>query len=231
MNNLSNWMVSLALLALAGCVVPPSTTIKTPLTARPAERDALAPHNGAIFQVGRNEHPLFEDRHPRNVGDILTINIVETVSATQSASNSAANTGSINASTPTITGPSAAGPLGNKLLPFNFSDTSSGSLSSKSANAGANTFTGTITVTVVEVLPNGNLVVGGEKQMAINQSNGYIRLSGVVDPATITSSTTGYTVQSNQVSDAHIEYKDADNVDTSHVMTVLGRAFLSFLPF
>lgn len=102
MKNLSNWVVSLALLALAGCVVPPSTTIKTPLTARPADRDALAPHNGAIFQAGKFEHPLFEDRHPRNVGDILTINIVETISATQSASNSAAHAGSINASTPTI---------------------------------------------------------------------------------------------------------------------------------
>jgi len=226
MKNLSNWIVTLTLLALAGCAVPPSTTIKTPLTARPAERDALAPHNGAIFQAGKNDHPLFEDRHPRNVGDILTINIVETISATQSASNSAANTGSMNAGTPTIA-------TNNKTLlgPLTVSSSSAGSLSNKSAYTGANTFTGTITVTVVEVLPNGNLLVGGEKQMAINQSNGYIRLSGVVDPATITSTITGYTVQSTQVADVHIDYKDADNLDTSQVMTMLGRAFLSFLPF
>ena len=225
MKNLSNWIVTLTLLALAGCAVPPSTTIKTPLTARPAERDALAPHNGAIFQAGKNDHPLFEDRHPRNVGDILTINIVETISATQSASNSAANAGSMNAGTPTI--------ATNKTLlgPLTVSSSSAGSLSNKSAYTGANTFTGTITVTVVEVLPNGNLLVGGEKQMAINQSNGYIRLSGVVDPATITSTITGYTVQSTQVADVHIDYKDADNLDTSQVMTMLGRAFLSFLPF
>jgi len=225
MKNLSNWIVILALLTLAGCVVPPSSTIKTPLTARPAERDALIPHNGAIFQAGKFERPLFEDRHPRNVGDILTINIVETISATQSASNSAANAGSMNAGTPTI--------ATNKTLlgPLTVSSASSGSLSNKSAYTGANTFTGTITVTVVEVLPNGNLLVGGEKQMAINQSNGYIRLSGVVDPATITSTITGYTVQSTQVADVHIDYKDADNLDTSQVMTMLGRAFLSFLPF
>jgi flagellar L-ring protein precursor FlgH len=228
MKNLSNWVVSLALLALAGCVVSPSTTIKTPLTARPADRDALAPHNGAIFQAGKFEHPLFEDRHPRNVGDILTINIVETISATQSASNSAANAGSINASTPTITGGASAQKL---LNPFGITDSSAGSLSNKSAYAGANTFTGTITVTVVDVLPNGNLIVGGEKQMAINQSNGYIRLSGVVDPTTITTTTTGYTVQSTQVADAHIDYKDADGLDTSQIMTTLGRAFRSLLPF
>lgn len=225
MKNLSNWILSLVLMELVGCTVAPASTIKTPLTARPAERQALASANGAIFQAGKFEHPLFEDRHPRNVGDILTINIVETISATQSASNSASHAGSMNASTPTIST--------NKTLlgSLSVSDSSSGGLSNKSAYTGGNTFTGTITVTVVEVLPNGNLLVGGEKQMAINQSNGYIRLSGVVDPANITSTNTGYTVQSTQVADAHIDYKDADSLDTSQIMTVLARSFLSFLPF
>ena len=226
MKKLSSWLVILALLLLAGCVAP-STTIKTPMTARPAERDALAPHNGGIFQPGKNERPLFEDRHARNVGDVLTINIVETISAAQSDSKSASHAGSMNASTPGITGPG-----GNKLSPFTITNSSAGSLADKSANAGTNTFTGTITVTVVEVLPNGNLVVGGEKQMAINMNNGYIRLSGVVDPSTIVSTSTGFTVQSTQVADVHIEYKDSNNnIDTAQVMGMVGRAFLSILPF
>jgi flagellar L-ring protein precursor FlgH len=226
MKNFPNWIASLVLLALAGCVVSPSTTIKTPMTARPVDRDAQVAHNGAIFQAGKFEHPLFEDRHPRNVGDILTINIAETIAATQNDSNSTTNAGTMNASTPTI--------ATNKTLLGSLTATSasSGSLNNKSAYAGGNTFTGTITVTVVEVLPNGNLLVGGEKQMAINENNGYIRLSGVVDPATITlSATGGYTVQSTQVADAHIDYKDADSVDSSQIMSMLGRAFRSFLPF
>ena len=226
MKNLSNWVVSLALLALAGCVVPPSSTIKTPLTARPSDREAQVPHNGAIFQAGKFEHPLFEDRHPRNVGDILTIAIAETITANQSDSNSTTNAGSMNAGTPTIATNTTL------LSPLTASSSSKGSLSNKSAYAGSNTFTGTITVTVIEVLPNGNLLVGGEKQMALNENNGYIRLSGVVDPATITlSPTTGYTVQSTQVADAHIDYKDVDSVDSSQIMSMLGRAFHSFLPF
>ena len=226
MRNASKRFASLLLLVLVGCAAP-ATTIKTPMTARPAERDALAPHNGAIFQAGKNDHPLFEDRHPRNVGDILMINIAETVSATQSASNSASNSNTFNASTPTF------GAGGKTLLdPLSLTNTSTGSLADKSANAGANTFTGTITVTVVEVLPNGNLLVGGEKQIAINQNNGYIRLSGVVDPVNITSGSTGNIVQSYQVADVHIEYKDSDNnIDTSQIMGKLGRAFLSILPF
>ena len=67
---------------------------------------------------------------------------------------------------------------------------SSGSLADKSNNAGDNTFLGTVTVTVVEVLTNGNLLVSGEKQVAINQANEYIRFSGVVNPYTITGSNT-----------------------------------------
>ena len=234
MKNFPIWIASLMLLALAGCVAP-STTIQTPLTARPAEREALPPHNGAIFQAGRNERPLFEDRRARNVGDILTINIVETTKADQSSSNSASHAGNLNVATPTV---NHTGAQGSKTLLYPYSATANttGSLSDKSAGTGANTFTGTITVTVIEVLPNGNLLVGGEKIVAINQGNEYIRLSGVVDPATIvnvtTGTNTGYMVNSNQVADVHLEYKGSNNnIDKSQLLGIVGRAFLSFLPF
>jgi flagellar L-ring protein precursor FlgH len=240
MKKLSSHILMLAMLVLAGCVAP-SSTIKTPLTARAPERDAAAPHNGAIFQAGKNEHPLFEDRRPRNVGDTLTINIIEAINATQSASNSTSHAGSFAASTPTITkGATVTGGAtpSSLLAPFNIADSSTGSLADKSANAGANNFTGTLSVTVIEVMPNGNLLVGGEKQMSINQDDGYIRFSGVVDPMTIstttssTSNTVINTVQSYQVADVHIEYKDSnDNIDASQVMSMFGRAFRSILPF
>lgn len=225
MRNLFNWVASLTLLVLAGCVAP-STTIQTPMTARPAEREAQIPHNGAIFQVGKNEHPLFEDRRARNVGDLLTINIVETTKANESTSNSASHAGSISAVTPKITGHTIAATL---LAPFAITDASQGALENKSANSGVNTFTGTIAVTVIEVLPNGNLLVGGEKLVVVNQNNEYIRLSGIVDPTTITGSNT---VQSTQVADAHLEYKGSNNnLDQAQIMGLMGRAFLSMLPF
>jgi flagellar L-ring protein precursor FlgH len=235
MKNLSSSIIILTVLILSGCAAP-STTIKSPLTARPVSRDLPIANNGAIFQAGRNERPLFEDKHARNVGDTLTINIAETVSASQSANNSSSHAGSFTASTPTISrgaastgGPSTAATL---LAPINISDSSTGALSDKTANDGANKFTGTITVTVVEVMPNGNLMVGGEKLIAINHNNGYVRFSGVVDPATIVSTTTGFTVQSTLVADVHMEYKDSDNnLDKSQIMSTLGRAFLSILPF
>jgi len=230
MKKLSSLIVILSLMALAGCATQTSTTIKTPLTARPVDREALIPHNGAIFQAGKNDHPLFEDHRARNVGDTLTISIAESTSANQSTTSSASHAGSMSASTPTITkGASTAGGAAAPtiLAPFSISDSSSGSLSNKSADTGTNAFTGTITVTVVEVLPNGNLLVGGEKLMAINQDKEYIRISGVIDPVTIS----GNTVLSTQVSDVHLEYKGADGVEQSQILGMLGRAFLSMLPF
>jgi len=232
MKILLNWIACLALLVLAGCVAP-STSIQTPMTARPAEKEVLIPHNGAIFQAGRNERPLFEDRRARNVGDTLTINIIEATSANDTASNSSSNAGSINVSTPTISrGVATTGATSTAqtlLSPFNISDTSTGSLSGKSASSGAHTFTGTITVTVVEVLPNGNLLVGGEKQVAINQTSEFIRLSGVVNPVNISGSNT---VQSPQVADVHIEYKGSNNnLDKAQMMGIAGRVFLTLLPF
>jgi flagellar L-ring protein precursor FlgH len=229
-NYFDNMVAGLLVLMLYGCAAP-STSIQTPMTARPAERVASIPHNGAIFQAGRNEHPLFEDKRARNVGDILTINIVESTKASESTSNSASHAGSINASTPTLTkGVTTTTTTGQTILnPFNISDASNGNLDNKSANAGAHTFTGTMAVTVIEVMPNGNLLVGGEKLVAINQNNEYIRLSGVIDPVTITATNT---VLSTQVADVHLEYKGSNNnLDKAQMMGMIGRAFLSLLPF
>ncbi len=221
--NLSSWSVVGVMLMLAGCT--PATNIKHPLTASPVEKKVVAANNGAIFQVGQSERPLFEDRRARNVGDVLTIVIAETTAASGKSSSSAEHSGSFEAAVPTLTGsPGARG----FLNPYGITGKSSGDLSNKSDSAGNNTFSGTITVTVIEVLANGNLLVSGEKQVAINQANEYIRFSGVVNPNTITGSNS---VQSTQVADAHIEYKGANKIDLSTVMSMLGRVFLSVLPF
>jgi len=91
----------------------------------------------------------------------------------------------------------------------------------------SNTFSGSITVTVIEVLPNGNLVVAGEKQIGLDKGTEYIRLSGVVQPDTILA---GNNVSSAQVADARIEYRTTAKFDSAEVMGWLARFFLSFIP-
>jgi flagellar L-ring protein precursor FlgH len=217
------WLLALAS-SLAACV--PSTNIKQPLTARPEPKPVAVPTgNGAIFQAGVNERPLFEDRRARNVGDVLIINIVETTAASGKSSSSEGNSGSIALSTPTVT----AGAAGTAVeFPMGVTGNTAVKSANTSASTGSNTFTGSITVTVIEVLPNGNLRVSGEKQVAIKHAEEYVRFSGVVNPATISGSNT---VQSTQVADVHVEYKGAQNIDAAAVTTMFNRFFFSILPF
>lgn len=217
----------LGMAMLAGCATAPSTNVHQPMTAKPVAKAPVAYNDGAIFHAGQNERPLFEDRRARNVGDILTINLVEKTSANDKSSGSASHSGTQATTTPSITRNSATPKL--LLTGMTLSGSTSGKYADSSAGAGAVDFTGTITVTVIEVLANGNLVVSGEKQVAVNRSNEYIRFSGVVNPTTIAAANT---VQSTQVADAHLEYKGRNGaLDMASVVDVLGRLFLSVLPF
>ena len=98
----------------------------------------------------------------------------------------------------------------------------------KGAAAANNAFNGTITVTVIEVYPNGNLLVSGEKMVAINQGNEFIRFSGVINPNNVTAANT---VQSTQVADARIEYRGSGFIDESNTMGWLQRFFVAIMPF
>ncbi len=208
----------------AGCVhIVPPTSVHQPMSSRPASQPPVPAGNGAIFQAGHNDRPLFEDRRARRVGDTLTIAIGERTAASKK-SNTATERSSNNQFGVT----SLAGLPGKSFLNSNLNATSDLSFDGKGESASNNDFTGTITVTVIEVLPNGNLLVSGEKQMGINQGSEFIRFSGIVNPLNLTSSNT---VASTQVADARIEYRANGGMDSAQVMGWLSRFFLNFLPF
>jgi len=212
----------LTVAVLAGCQSVPPTNVHQPMTARPSARPDLASNNGAIFNpmVSRS---LFEDRRARYVGDTLTINIVENTSASTSSSSSANRTSSLSASVPTI-----SGLPGKNFQGIAASAETENDFAGKGAAAAKNVFTGAITVTVIEVLENGNLLVSGEKQVAIGHGQEYIRLSGVVNPTFISATNT---IASSRVADARVEYKESGYISEAQVMGWLARFFLSFMPF
>ena len=208
---------------LAGCVTTtPSSAVHQPMTIRPEARPAIAPTNGSIYNVA-NSRPLFEDRRARFVGDTITINIAEKTAAAKKSETKADRSDDRSLSIPAISG-----------MPFKTFQGMSASANSSTAfegsgeNTSSNNFTGTLTVTVIEVYPNGNLLVSGEKQIGLKEGEEFIRFSGVVNPNNITASNT---VQSTQVADARIEYKANGFIDSAQVMGWLGRFFLTFLPF
>lgn len=215
-------LLALAAAILAGCQSVPPTNVHQPMTARPTPRAANPYASGAIFSAA-SSRPLFEDRRARYVGDTLTINITENTAASTKSNSSASRTSSISASVPTVSGLPGRGLQGMAL-----SAESANDFSGKGEAAANNVFTGSITVTVIEVLENGNMVVSGEKQVAIGHGQEYIRLSGIVNPSYITADNT---IASSRVADARVEYKESGYISEAQVMGWLARFFLTFMPF
>lgn len=241
MNRLVKFCMLAAVLALTGCNTDPSTAVQQPMTMRPNPQPTVMPSDGSIYHVATSR-PLFEDRRARFVGDTLTVTLIEKTAGSTSNTDSSSRTGSaaVSIGTPTILGytpkppihiplPGGNNNLGNSTN-FDTSFTASSALSSnnKDNNSNSNSFTGSITVTVIEVLPNGNLVVSGEKQISINNNTEFIRLSGVVNPMNITA---GNVVSSTQVADARIEDKSKQSMDTAQLISMMSRFFVALLPF
>lgn len=178
--------------------------------------------NGSIYQVRRGYQPLFEDRRPRSVGDILTIVLDEQVSASKNSQSNANREGSAGLELEQL--PDAL----DTLAEYGFNVAGNSDFAGSGGSQASNSFTGTITVSVLEVMNNGNLRVRGEKQIAINQGTEFIRFAGVVNPRTITAQNS---VPSTQVADARIEYVGDGYINEAQHMGWLQRFFLNVSPF
>lgn len=206
---------------LSGCTNVPTTIVQYPTSTRPQAVAPTAAANGAIFQATAYR-PLFEDHRARLVGDILTIAINEKTSATKSGGNSASKTNAATAAIPSVMGlpfKSLQGTALNASSALKFDE--------KDAGSASNNFNGMIGVTVAEVLSNGNLVVSGEKQVALDKGAEFIRFSGIVSPDTIGQ---GNVVSSTQVADARIEYRTNSKIDQAAALGWMARFFYSVMP-
>jgi flagellar L-ring protein precursor FlgH len=212
-----------AAVTLSACVTTtPPTAVHQPMSVRPEPLVAVAPTKGAIFNVATSR-PLFEDRRARFVGDTLTIVIAEKTQASKKSDTKSERSQAIDLSVPTVTGL----PL-KSIQGLGLSADSANKFGGSGENTSTNDFTGAITVTVIEVYPNGNLLVSGEKQIGLKDGEEFVRFSGVVNPNTVTGANT---VQSTQVADARMEFKANGFIDSAQVMGWLSRFFLTFLPF
>jgi flagellar L-ring protein precursor FlgH len=208
---------------LAGCAAPRHQVIvEGQTTARPAPVAHAATPTGGIYQPAAFR-PLFEDRKPRFVGDLLTISLNERLNASQKANSSAERNGDFEVSLPGV-----KGVFGKKINPLDAKASTANSFDGKGATESSNLFTGTITVTVVEVLANGNLRVAGEKQIGIRQNSEVLRFSGVIDPAQIQP---GNVVSSTQVADARLDYRGGGYIEEAQIQGWLARFFNSISPF
>jgi flagellar L-ring protein FlgH len=219
------FMLGLVLLC-AGCETVPQTVkvdFAEPTLAQPAAAP-VRPVTGSLFQqVGYR--PAFEDRRARVVGDTVTIQIVENVTASQVSSSTNNRTSSVAAGITALPG---------LVFPSNTADqakigaTSASDFAGKGGTQSANTFSGSITATVAEVLPNGHLVVVGEKQIGVNQNVDVLRFTGTVDPRAILP---GNIVSSTQVANVRVESKGRGAQNEAQTAGWLTRFFYNVWPF
>lgn len=215
-------LVATLMLAVGGCAQLPRPSVVGEQEKIVISEPPPPIPNGSIYQPATGYQPLFEDRRPRNVGDILTIVLDEDVSASKNSSSNAGRDGSASLELAQL--PDAL----SQLAEYGFDLNGENDFSGSGGAAANNSFTGTITVTVIDVLYNGNLRVRGEKQIAINQGTEFIRFAGVVNPRTITGRNT---VVSTDVADARIEYVGNGYINEAQTMGWLQRFFLNVSPF
>ncbi|XAH23065.1 flagellar basal body L-ring protein FlgH [Xylophilus sp. GW821-FHT01B05] len=214
-----------ASLLLAGCEtmapkVDMATTSAPPINyAMPAKPQVT----GGLFHTS-SFRPAFEDRRARLVGDSLTILIAENVTASQTSSSTVDRTSS------TAAGISALPFFGAASLAAktNIGASTANAFEGKGGTASANTFTGTITTTVVEVLPNGHLLVAGEKQIGVQQNVDVLRFTGTVDPRAILQ---GNAIPSTQVANVRVESRGRGAQNEAQTVGWLSRFFFNVSPF
>lgn len=213
--------LGLALLT-AGCAQLPRSSVVSQEEWVDIPLPPPARADGAIYQPDRGYRPLFEDRRPRMAGDLLTVVFNEQVSASKRSESNANRSGAASLTSTVV-------PDGlESLTDYGFDIEGENDFKGGGGASARNTFTGTMTVTVLEVLPNANLRVRGEKQILINQGTEYIRFSGIIDPREISGANT---VRSTEVADARIEYVGDGYIHEAQHMGWLQRLFLNLSPF
>ncbi|BBL88111.1 flagellar basal body L-ring protein FlgH [Vibrio rotiferianus] len=154
---------------------------------------------GSLFSADHISD-LYDDSKPRGVGDIITVTLDETTSATKSANADMSKSNDSTMDPLSVGGQELqVGGKYNFSYDLSNSNTFAGDASSKQSNS----ISGYITVEVIEVLANGNLVIRGEKWMTLNTGDEYVRLSGTIRPDDISFDNT---IASNRVSNARIQY-------------------------
>jgi len=184
---------------LSGCSTPPPVVpgpLLVPPIAQPTNLERV--NTGSLYKLSAGS--LYNGRRkPRAVGDTLKVEIAETLSASSTVKTDIARESAFKSKG---TGNAASGTLLEPWL--NQNDSASGSSNFKGNGSSKNdsNFTGQLAASVINVLANGNLVIAGERTIAMQGNGSTLRFSGVVDPKDIKD---GNIIQSADVVNARLE--------------------------
>lgn len=221
------WVLVISLLCMSGCM-----TNKKPMADDPAYAPTVAANmpvpqrtEGSLYQDSYGMS-LFNDRKARYVGDVITVTLSEKTVSKKSSGVAVKKDSSVDMDAGTILGATAPSYKGLGL------ETAIAQKRSFAGDADAdqsNSLEGNITVTVAEILPNGNLIVRGEKWITLNRGDEFIRISGIVRPEDIEPDNT---IISTRLANAKISYSGTGALADSQSMGWMSRFFNSgYWPF
>jgi len=169
------------------------------------------PTNGSLFSPSNPNLFLFRDVKAHTTNDIVTIQIVETASATNSANTSTKKDSGVTMSAPGLFG------LEKGSSKLNFSKVLDASTGMTFGGQGSTTRSGQLqawlSARVVEVLPNGDLVIEGTKDVTINRERQSLTIRGVVRQLDITS---GNVVLSTAIAHMEVNFDGKGVVSSSN---------------
>ena len=192
-----------AQLFLAGCATSPKPT---PGEARyspviPLTQPVSPSAQGSIYASGAGIS-LWEDKRARRIGDIITLLLEERTVSSKTNTTAIDKDDQIDMSVDTILGTDAAtSRFGGLNMSVNGDNTRE--FEGDAASDQSNRLQGQISVTVADVLPNGVLVVRGEKWMTFSQGDEFIRIEGMLRPSDVNPDNTAL---STRLADARITY-------------------------
>ena len=211
--------VALSAALLAGCQTARPAGFEAALPPAPLAPVAT-PGDGAIFHAASGYAPLHYGTRAAQVGDIVTIALIERTFTSKSATGRTDRTG--NASiTPPATGPLAIDPAALNLA-------ASGSFKGQGNASQSSSLQGDITVTIAQVRPNGTALIRGEKVMTLSQGDEWIQVSGIIRLSDIDADNR---IPSTRVADARISYAGSGAIQKSSRPGWLSRFFTAVSPF
>lgn len=225
MNSSAKIVILLAALLVVPACGLTRTSEPTPVQPAVVPHVYSAPTPGTIYNAGTDIR-LFEDRKANRVGDILTVVLAEQTNATKNSQTTTGKATEAELGNATLFGV----PSTHKGVPlFEGALSGSSSFDGKGASSQSNSLAGDITVTVVDRLPNGNLVISGEKWVTLNQGQEFIRLSGIIRPDDIEPDNS---LLSTRIANARITYSSKGVLAAANKMGLISRFFNSvFHPY
>ncbi|MET3055085.1 flagellar basal body L-ring protein FlgH [Pseudomonas alkylphenolica] len=179
----------------------------------PLEYEVATARYGGLYRFA-NGGSLYQDKRALKVGDILTVVLDESTQSSKSAGTSFGKRTGLDIEVPTV--------LGKAYPDLQTSAAAGRNFDGSAKSSQQNTLRGSIAVTVHKVLPNGTLLVKGEKSLRLNQGDEFIRLAGLVRVDDINRYNQ---VSSQSVANARISYAGRGVLNDSNSAGWLARFF------